>query len=162
MDSTLELVIRMVASLMVIGTVVLLAQRLTRSRLGARMQRSGLDIVARRQLTKSSSVVLVRAGNRHVLLGVSDERVAMLTEGDDLVFDDDLDDAAVAESIDLTGEAAAGLTVDELLGVSPNTPERSADPQPTSGARMLHGRTSSATTRMSVIDALRDLTVRKT
>lgn len=85
--STLELMLRMVVSLLVLGGLFWLINRAAKGRLGniGRSPNAPLEIHARKQLSKSSSVALIRAGERHLLIGVTDTGISLLAEGDDLV-----------------------------------------------------------------------------
>lgn len=85
--STVELIVRMTASLLVIGGLLWLVQKMGRSRLGGlgRQTAAPLEITSRKQLTKASSVALIRAGERNLLIGVTDNGISLLAEGDDLV-----------------------------------------------------------------------------
>lgn len=89
--TTLELTIRMVVGLAVIAGLLWAATRLARSRLGMDADTVSVDVKARRALTKNSSLVLIKAGSRHLLVGANDHAVTLLAEGDDLV-DADLAD----------------------------------------------------------------------
>ncbi len=84
--STIELVARMIGSLLVIGGLLLLVQRLGKNRLGG-LGRGGsptLTVTSRKQLGRGSSVALVQAGQRNFLLGVTENSIRLLAEGNDL------------------------------------------------------------------------------
>lgn len=86
-----ELFARLVVALaVVIGLMILLARVLKRRGIdltagarratGARIQ---IDVLARRALTRNASVAVVQAGDRTLVLGVTDERVTLLSEATD-------------------------------------------------------------------------------
>lgn len=86
-------VLRIILSFALVGGLLWFFARSTDGKLGSLLQRTvsgseqdAIAVVARRQLTRSSSLVMVRAGSRHLLLSVSDgDGVSMLVEGDDLL-----------------------------------------------------------------------------
>jgi flagellar biogenesis protein FliO len=82
--TTLELTIRMVVALIVIGAMLWLltrtAQRWTRGRAG----RVPIQVVHQQRLDKHASVTLLAAGDRHFLVGTSGQAMVLLGEGDDL------------------------------------------------------------------------------
>jgi len=82
--SSLELVVRMGISLIVVGVLMAVALKASRSRTGMVMSKAGLSVCSRRQLTRSASVMVLRAGERHLLVAVNDQSVTLLAEGDDL------------------------------------------------------------------------------
>lgn len=86
-----ELFARLVVALaVVIGLMILLARVLKRRGIdltagarratGARIQ---VEVLARRALTRNASVAVVQAGGKTLVLGVTDERVTLLSEADD-------------------------------------------------------------------------------
>jgi flagellar biogenesis protein FliO len=86
-----ELFARLVVALaVVIGLMILLARVLKRRGIdltaGARRAtgtRLHVDVLARRALTRNASVAVVRAGNKTLVLGVTDERVTLLSDATD-------------------------------------------------------------------------------
>lgn len=106
------LYLRIAASFALVGLLLWLFARAGAGRLGLLIggpgRRNGLDpldVVDRRQLTKSTGVAVIRAGTRHFLVGVSDTGVQMLAEGDDLLSPpDDADD-----DLDLTGKRSTDI-----------------------------------------------------
>ncbi|MEM7339738.1 MAG: flagellar biosynthetic protein FliO [Actinomycetota bacterium] len=93
--TTVELTIRMVVGLAVIAGLLWATTRLARGRLGMDAETVNVEVKARRALTKNSSLVLVKAGSRHLLIGANDHAVSLLAEGDDLLDgDSDIDDGA--------------------------------------------------------------------
>jgi flagellar biogenesis protein FliO len=142
--STAELTLRMIVSLAVVGGVLGVVVRLSRSRLGSGRARPGIGVQARCQLTRASAVAVVRAGERYFLLGVNDQAVTILAEGDDLV-EAELDEAAA-----------------EIVDVLAKDRREAADAETKGGAGRRHGRAGGpASSGMSVIEALREKTVRR-
>ncbi|MCP5027981.1 MAG: FliO/MopB family protein [Actinomycetia bacterium] len=55
-------------------------------------------VVSRQVIGKGSSVVVLRAGQRHLLIGVADHQLSLLAEGDDLLPADSAEPAGGRES----------------------------------------------------------------
>ncbi len=113
-ESTL-LLLRMAGSLVVVAALLWGLVKLARSRgLGA----AGHDLIAvraQRGITRSTSLMLVQVGTRHLLLGVADSGVQVLSEGDEL--------AAVQEGdTEATGrDTEEPITVSGLSKAQPPT-----------------------------------------
>ncbi len=84
--STIELLIRMIVSLAVIGGLLWFIQQVGRKRLGGlgRSATAPIEVTSRKQLSRTSSIALVRVGERNILIGVTDAGVSLIAEGDDL------------------------------------------------------------------------------
>src|SRR5919108_5419661 len=84
--SVLSLAARMLASLVVVIVLMALAARLARRQglLGPRPAggRARLEVLARHAMGRSSSVAVVRAGGRTLLLGVTEHQIRVLSEVD--------------------------------------------------------------------------------
>lgn len=149
--STAELMLRMVVSLAIMGGLLWLALKLARSRKGGSIlgavsgsRTEHIDVRARRQLSRGATVALVRVGRRTFLLGVGEQGVQVLADGDDL-------DAAVLDAPSLERDAGQG---------SARVLEPTKDDREHAGTRA--PRTpGSGPSRMGVVDALRELTVRR-
>lgn len=150
MDSaaTAELTIRMLLGLAVIVGMLALGTRMVRRRVGGAAA-VAIDVRGRQVLSKAASVAVVQVGSRNLLLGVSEHGVSLLAEGDDLVDDptagtDSGDSSAIdlTDAIDATEGAA---TTDETGGTDARRPRIA----------------STALDHATVIDALRQRTVRK-
>jgi flagellar biogenesis protein FliO len=93
-----ELFARLVVALAIVIGLMVLSARVLKKRgidLSGGGRRNGgtrpaVEVIARRGLAKNASVAVVRAGGKTLVLGVTDQRVTMLTEAD-LTFDVDLD-----------------------------------------------------------------------
>lgn len=150
--STAELLLRMTVSLAIMGGLLWLVLRVTRSRRGRSLLGVGgggrvepIEVCARRQLTRSAAVYVVRVGARTLMLGVTEGRVEVLAEGDAL------------DATPRTGRDAA-LVAATAVGLL--TTGISHDDQEAAGTRA-PGATAPNPTRMGVIEALRELTVRR-
>ncbi len=143
--STVELFVRMAASLLVIGGLLWMVQRIGRRRLGGlgRSVAAPIEVTARKQLTRASSIALVRAGERNLLIGITDTGVSLIAEGEDLMS---LPDEAEGKS---TGRRQTKTN-------SQRKPISGVARKPRAGA------TSSNRSGTSALDALRDMTVRRT
>lgn len=134
MGESALLLLRMVGSLVVVAVLLWMLTKLARSRgLGAPGQEL-IDVRAQRGLSRNASLILVQVGAKHLLLGVADGGVRVLSEGEDLVAT-----AAAtpdADSIFDDGRAAASAV-----------PARAPNPGPA--------------TSVALLDRLRDRTVRK-
>lgn len=83
--STTELTLRMIVALALVGGTLIVVTRFARGRLRNGAGRAEIDVRGRHQLTKSSAVAVVTAGQRHFLIGVNEHAITLLAEGDDLV-----------------------------------------------------------------------------
>ena len=89
--STASLLIRLVVSLGIVIALMVLATKVVRKRgYGGSVaaptrgtSSSTVEVLARRGLSRNSSVVVVRAGGRNLVLGVSDNNVTLLSEADE-------------------------------------------------------------------------------
>ncbi|MFT7597585.1 MAG: flagellar biogenesis protein FliO [Acidimicrobiales bacterium] len=144
--------LRITASFAIVGVMLWAFARASSGRLGAllRGNRGGestpLVVLDRRQLGRNTSVALIRSGERHLLVGVSDNRVELLAQGDDLWLEED--DQEIDENDGDPPSAEAGPTgplVQDHRGARTRLPWAQ---QPRSA-------------RMSVLDALREKTVRQ-
>ncbi len=57
-----------------------------------------IAVISRQVMGKGSSVVVLRAGQRHLLVGVTDHQMSLLAEGDDLLPSEPAEPAAGRES----------------------------------------------------------------
>ena len=90
--------LRVVVSFAIVGLVLYAFVKASSGRLGSILggPRSGrevaLEVIERRQLTRNSTIALLRAGDRHLLVGVGDGSVTLLLEGDHLAPSGDDDE----------------------------------------------------------------------
>lgn len=98
--SSIVLVLRVALSLaVVLGLLAFAARAASRRGLGTAPGRSGarVEVVARQGLGRNTSVVIVRAAERALVLGVTESSVSLLADADPSVLDvttDDLSDPA--------------------------------------------------------------------
>ena len=142
--STAELLLRMVVSLAIMGGLLCAVLRLAKGRRGRSLlgavgasRLDAIEVRARRQLSRSATLTLVRVGQRTLLLGVAEGRVQVLAEGDELC----------APSLDAPPLDAASMGTAGVDGEPARTRAPGAD--------------GSGPGRIAVIDALRELTVRR-
>ncbi len=175
-------VLRIVLSFALVGGLLWFFARSTDGKLGSLLQRTvggsendAIAVVARRQLSRSSSLVVVRAGSRHLLLSVSDgEGVSMLVEGDDLLDPPPSHEPPFESPDQQTGTSLVPVSSDIELrdGDHPDHPDPDTDPNTSAERRRWIPAKTSAWTpstshngqlppRMSFIDALREQTVRR-
>jgi flagellar protein FliO/FliZ len=96
--STAALLIRLVVSLGIVVGLMVLASKVVRKRGyggSAAAPKKGtpaadVEVLARKGLSKNSSVVVIRAGGRNLVLGVSDNNVTLLTEADPSALEQEL------------------------------------------------------------------------
>ncbi len=165
--STTELTLRMVVSLTVMGLATLVVMKLARGRLRLGGVRAGIAVQARHQLTRNASVAVIRAGDRWLLVGVTDANVSVLAEGDDLA-----PDAVPAVATGPTADATAPPATEpeaparrrRRAAADPHHRARAADGAARRGAGKRHRRApdgGSGRSRTSLIEALREKTVRR-
>ena len=83
--STVELTIRMVVALIVVTALLTVLTRSMRRFLqGRHLDRPHIEIRHQQQLNKHSSVTLLTAGDRNLLVGTNSQSIVVLAEGDDL------------------------------------------------------------------------------
>jgi flagellar protein FliO/FliZ len=78
----IELVLRIGFSLLVVMGLMWALARAVRRPLGAGRAHGPLAVLNRQQLTRAASVVVVRVADRAMILGVTDQQVSLLGEGD--------------------------------------------------------------------------------
>ncbi len=87
--SAVLLVIRMIVSLAVVLAILVVLGRIMHRRYGGQLRKSrglsaSIEVLARQSLSRSASVHVVRVGQETLLLGVTDQGVAVLAQGDRL------------------------------------------------------------------------------
>ena len=84
--SVLALLARLVVSLAVVLGLMAVAARLLARRGGGRLSRAAkplsIEVLARHSLTKNSSVAVVHAAGKALIVGVTDSQVTLLSETD--------------------------------------------------------------------------------
>jgi len=166
---TAALMLRLVVALAsVLGLVWLFSRGMTRGR-GRRLVPGMTEVVSRQALSRAASVVVVRVGERALVLGVTEQQVSLLTE-----TELPAEAAAVrrTEVIDLDGDdapATADVTADVSGALVPQP--RSADPAPVrhrprrqdgrQDGGALAGSALSPATWGQALDVLRERTTRR-
>ncbi len=156
--------IRIVASFATVGVLLWFFARASRGRLGDLLSGSikgtkaePISILDRRQLTRNNAVAIIRAGSRHLLIGIGDNGVQLLAEGDDLVRDDADSHIDSTENTEVAGASIEHLDdppLDDLPAETSRTDRRSAWTR-------LQRAPEPFPPRTSVIEALRTRTVRR-
>lgn len=174
--STFMLMLRLLVALAFVGGLLWFMARSAKAGrfsflLGGGPTQESLEITSQRPLGRNVSVALVRAGDRHLLLGVSEHGVQLLAEGDDLctpipspgldeIHDGHDDHIDLAELTAMTGDGAT---------TEPRTPEahsststHSTTTNRQAAPKHLSAMFTPTQPRMTLIESLRELTVRKT
>jgi flagellar protein FliO/FliZ len=144
-SSVVGLMFRLILALVVVLGLLACFATVARRKPGAlkSLRRMGaVEVVARQQLSRSASVQVVRLGERAIVLGVTEQQVSFLTEGHI---------SEVADLVDLTQRSTNASTADPEAG-------RTAPPRIMSEPR---SSTDSPTTRMGLIEALRERSTRR-
>lgn len=123
MGESALLLLRMIGSLAVVAFLLWALTRLARSRGLGTPGNDLIDVRAQRGLSRNASLILVQVGAKHLLLGVADGGVQVLSEGDDLALndtsagDDSMTGAGVAgrgSSTPVPASAPSGRVLDRL------------------------------------------------
>jgi flagellar biogenesis protein FliO len=169
-------VLRVLASFAIVGALLWLFMRASNGKLGALMTggtrgrlQDHLAVVDRRQLTKNAGIALVRAGERHLLVGVSDQGVRLLAEGDDLAPVEAVDNVevvapgdrvAIVRPDDVVSDRVLTTPASSRTGQSVAVTGATTNDLPSAWTRF--GRAPQPTPpRMSFVAALREMTVRR-
>jgi flagellar protein FliO/FliZ len=97
---TLGLFVRLVLSLAVVITLMVVAARTLRNRGVAMPTKStapgaNVEVLARKGLHRNASIAVVRAGGRDLVVGVTEDRITLLAEADALSLVEPVDDGAL-------------------------------------------------------------------
>ncbi len=148
--------LRVLGSFVIVGILLWSFSRASAGRLGKLVGGSAkgrstdpLTIVDRRQLTRSTGLAVVRAGSRHLLIGISDTGVQLLAEGDDLM--PEVADAVEPDPIGSDAPHRSGASQKQLL---------SSTDQQSAGTRIWRAN-GPKPARMNFLAALREMTVRR-
>ncbi len=161
--------LRVAASFAIVGVLLWLFMRAGSGRLGALISGTSngrtndpLAVLVRRQLTKNAGIALVRAGERTLLVGVTDGGVQLLAEGDDLLTDGV--DAQIAAEGPLADRVAVvhenDVVSDRALSPITTSSQLATTNLPNARTRLGRAR-QPRSPRMSFVAALRELTVRR-
>lgn len=172
--------LRVAASFAIVGVLLWFFMRASTGKLGKLVSGTSngrnsdpLAVLDRRQLTRTTGLALIRAGDRHLLVGVSDQGVQLLAEGDDLATVEDTvaegapGSSAVVVPNDVVSEAALtptalttnALAQDKRRGADRVTVTPVDTDQPDAWTRSGTA-LGPRSPRMSFVAALREMTVR--
>ena len=158
--------LRVVLSFATVGALLWLFARASRGRLGSLLggtiggsRNEPISVLDRCQLTKGTAVAVVRAGRRHLLLGVGDSGVQLLAEGDDLVGVPSDALPSPPDAVEIDPVPAIDLAADRHPPDAHQPDGHQLDLQ-RARTRLL-GAASPNPPRTSLIDALREKTVRR-
>jgi flagellar protein FliO/FliZ len=142
--STLWLGVRLIFSLaIVLGLIWALAWAARRGKglgLGLGVQRGAINVRAREQVGRNTTIALLEVGDRVLLIGANEQAVEVLAEGDDLIVENAEADADASDG----SEPTEDMTTDDRTSSQ-------ADP-------FIRG---SAPPGMNLIEALRERSVRR-
>lgn len=109
--STVELTIRMVVGLAVIGLLLLILNRIGRRVMDGRGgNRPSISIRHQQRIDRHTSVTLLTAGGRNLLIGTSNQSIVLLAEGDDLAGADPATTSTSGSSGSEPSTASAGAS----------------------------------------------------
>jgi flagellar biogenesis protein FliO len=164
--STAELLVRLVFSLGVILGLLLLAAKVARRNgrtlrlpgigsFGGKRREPVINVIERTSLSKHASLAVVQVGDRTMVVGITDHEVSLLTDQVDVSVTADNDDDEVSDVDDEPVQPVAGVTqISAMRGA------KGTLPLPTGSAALDAVVTPDRPTRMSFVDALREMTVR--
>ncbi len=148
--------LRVVASFATVGLLLWFLARASGGKFGAflRGARNGtgeavLDVIDRQQLTRSTGIALIRAGERHLLVGISESGVQMLAEGDDLATQPEIFEESLSDTSSEETSTADDTSVLKFAGTPKSARTRSWTA------------TTPSPARMNFFAALREMTVRR-
>jgi len=159
--NTVAVIGRMLLALVFVLGVMWLLARWARKPLGGKADRV-MAVLARQQLSRTSSVTVLRVMDRALVLGVTEQGVQLITETELSAVEDALaTEAAPARSLGRraraelpTGAESAGAEVAELPSAGPRL-------RPAGRASALDGSVLSPRTWRQLVDVARDITVRR-
>ncbi len=165
--STFLLMLRLLLALAFVGGLLWFMARSAKAGkftflLGNGPTQDALEITSQRPLGRNSSVALVRVGERHLLLGVSDHGVQLLAEGDDLCSPLSEDTSDQDDRIDLAEHEPRAISASSVASKGRTASDPSTSPDKRQAApKHLPAMFSPTQPRMSLIESLREITVRK-
>ncbi|HEX2902112.1 MAG TPA: flagellar biosynthetic protein FliO [Jatrophihabitans sp.] len=160
--STVAIIGRMLVALVVVLAVMWLLAKWARKPLGAGKNDRVISVLARQQLSRSSSVAVLKLMDRALVLGVTEQGVQLLAETELAPLEEALTVEAPARhrrAAALPVEADQLVELDgEVVATAPTRPGRRAAP---ARAGALDGSILSPATWKQLVNAARDVTVRK-
>jgi flagellar protein FliO/FliZ len=159
--STFMLMLRLLTALAFVGGLLWFMTRSAKNGkftflLGSGPTQDSLEVTSQRPLGRNSSVALVRAGERHLLLGVSEHGVQLLAEGADLCSPIKEPTSDQDDRIDLAALARGDAPSTDAGPTGSNTSDRRQ-----AAPKHLPAMFTPTQPRMTLIESLRELTVRK-
>jgi flagellar protein FliO/FliZ len=143
--NVVELIVRLVASLVMLVAIILVAHKVLRARGGFRFGSSPgaprLDVLDRTSVARNASVAVVRVGGRGLIVGITEQSVTLLAEAPELI---DRYEHEEAERTAPPAERSSSRLPMAWRGLG--RPDAADAPEPT---------------RMNVFEALRESTVRR-
>lgn len=163
-SSSFMLLLRLGVSLAIVMGLIWAAAKVLRARGGALQLRPGgpvLEVVERRPLGRNTSVALVRVGGQAMLIGIAEQRVELLQAVPHLDLDPDGD--AETEDVRVTPLDDPGAELDDAEHDFLLEPVATRPLATTTATRWTgsFGAPSSGPSRTNLLDALRDVTVRR-
>jgi len=158
--STLELTLRMLVALAVVGVLMYGTMRLARTKVGVSGTANPISIRARQQLTRSTAAMVLEVGARQVLIAVNDDSVTVLAEGDDLV-PVDRDGASTTRPSKHATNQQPQEQAQEIVDLGAKEPRSAADGVGNEAGKHRGGEAFSSASGKKMIDALRERTVRR-
>lgn len=152
MDTVATLGRLLVSLAVVLGLMWVIARRIKRPGRGKSSRL--IDVLGRQQLSRSSSVALVRVLDQALILGVTDAKISVLGEAD-------LDSATQRLTEARAPRAAAPARTTRVPGTIPRTTTSVTAAEPPAQRGPLSGSALSASTWRQAVEAMRDLTARR-
>ena len=143
------MVLRLVLSLAFVAAVLWFAARVAKKR-GLGGSNDVIEVVARQRMGRTSTVSVLRVAGRVLVVGATDAQISILTE----LEDDELRAALAARAL----PAGADADAEDADGA----PRPTALPLPRAGSGALAGSVLSKGSWTSMVQELRERTVRRT
>jgi len=157
--NTVAVIGRMLLALVFVLGVMWLLARWARKPLGGKADRV-MAVLARQQLSRTSSVTVLRVMDRALVLGVTEQGVQLITETELSAVEDALaTDAATGRGLGRRARAELPAGTAEEGSSGQDSPQRRVRPAGRSAA--LDGSVLSPRTWRQLVDAARELTVRR-
>ncbi|WP_067479287.1 flagellar biosynthetic protein FliO [Actinomadura hibisca] len=144
----IETILRITLSLAVVLVLMWLLAKVARRPLAGRGGDT-VAVLARQQLTRGTSVAVVRVADRALVLGVTDAQITLLAETDPATVERAREGAEQREPVALDADGADRPLDDDLSGLDEST------------ASPLAGSALSPRTWTAALDVLRERTARK-
>jgi flagellar protein FliO/FliZ len=160
--STIAIIGRMLVALVVVLAVMWALAKWARKPLGAGKSDKVMTVLARQQLSRTSSVAVLKVMDRALVLGVTEQGVQLLTETELAPLEDALTIEAPArhrramKPISVDADTLAALEAGDTPAIAGK-----ADEVPARTSSSLDGSILSPNTWKQLVGAARDLTVRK-